>query len=108
MIPTGKRQVFEKFYSLQKIKNEWFDTCFEFSGNNEVFKTKIFDAASNGTITLWQENIFRYLQIYIPPDRNSIALEPMTCPADAFNSKENLLTLHPNEKFSGCFGVRIN
>jgi aldose 1-epimerase len=107
MIPTGNRNVFEKFHRLQKIETTSFDTCFEFIESDKMFETKIFNSETNITISLWQENIFRYIQVYIPPDRNSIALEPMTCPADAFNSKENLLTLKPNEKFEGNFGVKV-
>jgi aldose 1-epimerase len=107
MIPTGNRKIYNEFQELQKIENNLFDTCFKFLQAEKTYETKIFDAVTNTTIILWQEITFPYLQIYIPPERNSIAVEPMTCPANAFNSKENLLTLKPNEKFEGSFGVRV-
>jgi len=106
MIPTGNRKALDEFVQLQKIESTSFDTCFEFSGNDKIFESIVSDSES--IITLWQENIFRYLQVYIPPGRNSIALEPMTCHANAFNSAENLITLKPNEKFAGSFGVKIS
>ena len=45
---------------------------------------------------------------YIPPDRSSIALEPMTCKANAFNNGDGLITLAPGESFEGSFGVYVN
>ncbi|MFT4669562.1 MAG: aldose 1-epimerase [Ulvibacter sp.] len=40
-----------------------------------------------------------YLQIYTPSDKQSIAIEPMTCIANAFNSGVGLKTLQPEEKY---------
>lgn len=40
-----------------------------------------------------------FLQLYIPPNRNSIAIEPMTCAPDVFNLKNGLLELAPNETY---------
>ena len=37
----------------------------------------------------------------------TIALEPMSCAADAFNNREGLITLAPGEKFSARYGVKI-
>jgi aldose 1-epimerase len=106
MIPTGSKKIFDEYARPKKIENTSFDTCFEFADRKDIYETKISD--SEKTVTVWQDNSFHYLQVYIAPDRNSIALEPMTCPANAFNSKENLLTLKSNEKFEGSFGVKIN
>jgi aldose 1-epimerase len=107
MIPTGKRKRCNQFNELKKIDDTLFDTCFQFSENNKTYETKLVNSENETSVILWQDTKFQYVQIYIPPERNSIALEPMTCPANAFNSKENLLVLKPNEKFEGSFGVRI-
>ena len=40
-----------------------------------------------------------YLQLYTPPSRNSIAIEPMSCIANAFNTKEGLKNLAPRESY---------
>ena len=34
-----------------------------------------------------------------------IAVEPMTCPADAFNSRTSLLTLAPGQEWTGTWGI---
>ena len=37
--------------------------------------------------------------------RRSLAVEPMTCPPDAFRSGEALIVLEPGESFSGRWGI---
>jgi aldose 1-epimerase len=37
--------------------------------------------------------------------RRSIAVEPMTCPANAFRSGEGLLRLEPGGAFTGTWGI---
>mgnify|MGYP000125559389 CR=1 FL=1 len=80
----------------------------EFVVKGKNAKTEITDRESNITIQLWQEAvIYKYLQIFIPPSRSSIAVEPMSCSINAFNSKEGLIILKPKEKFSGSYGVML-
>lgn len=55
---------------------------------------------------------FRYLQVFTPsggitPGRNAVAIEPMSCPANAFNSGEDLVRLEPGEEWSGSWGIRV-
>ncbi|WP_241199031.1 aldose epimerase [Rhodococcus sp. NJ-530] len=41
------------------------------------------------------------------PDRGrALALEPMTCPPDAFNSGIDLLVLHPGQTWTGSWGIK--
>ncbi|MFC7491220.1 MULTISPECIES: aldose 1-epimerase family protein [unclassified Knoellia] len=39
------------------------------------------------------------------PGAHGIAVEPMTCPADAFNSGDSLLELAPGETWTGTWGI---
>jgi aldose 1-epimerase len=39
--------------------------------------------------------------------RQSLAIEPMTCPPNAFVSGEDLLTLQPGESWQGTWGVSV-
>lgn len=71
----------------------------------------VYDKEQNIKIEPWQEkgpNKYNYLQLYIPPDRNSIAIEPMTCNIDAFNNHNGLITLQPKESFDAKYGVRVH
>jgi len=79
--------------------------------NDKTAITKLYSEQKDLTINLWQDSRYskyKYLQIYIPPSRKSIAIEPMTCKADAFNSGDGLIVLSPNEKFKGEYGVFLS
>lgn len=51
---------------------------------------------------------FDYFQLFIPPNRKSIAIEPMTAMTNAFNNEEGLIVLKPNEKWSAEFIVQLS
>jgi len=74
---------------------------------------QVFDPVQDVTINAWQEkggrldNQYNYIQIFIPPSRTSIAIEPMTCQANAFNNKRGLIVLSPGETFKGNYGVKL-
>jgi len=59
--------------------------------------------------TLWFDGSFGYLQVFTPEvlvdGRAAVAIEPMTCPANAFNSGEGLLVLEPGEGWAGTWGI---
>ena len=38
---------------------------------------------------------FPYFQVFTPPHRSSVALEPMSCTVDAFNNGGGLVRLMP-------------
>ncbi|TFD53049.1 aldose epimerase [Cryobacterium sp. Hh7] len=75
--------------------------------------------ASDGRrVTLWGDENMRYVQVFTPrifpvstagaePIRGqAIAIEPMTAPADAFNSGAGLLWLEPGEQWVVRWGIR--
>ncbi len=67
-------------------------------------------SAADRTTTLWADASFPWLQVFtaIAEDRKGevgVAVEPMSCPADAFNSGEELVVLGPGEEWSGTWGI---
>jgi aldose 1-epimerase len=54
---------------------------------------------------------YSYLMVFTgdtlgpPKARRSVALEPMTCAPNGFQSGEGLLTLQPGERFSADWGI---
>jgi aldose 1-epimerase len=107
LIPTGNSKNYNSFQQPENIDITEFDTAFELTGNKDFFETKLFSAETNKTISIQQSNVFKYLQVYIPPNRHCIAIEPMTCPANAFNSEEGLIVLQPKQNYSGIITVSI-
>ncbi len=110
MIPTGKIIQFDQFSELTKIQNIELDTGFRIENQDAIVETEILDQKSNEKIIVFQETgnkKYNFLQVYIPPSRESIAVEPMTCNIDAFNNKDGLIILEPGEVFEANYGVRL-
>jgi aldose 1-epimerase len=69
------------------------------------------DPASRGaSLTLWVDGSYGYLQLFTGdslPDvaRRSLAVEPMTCPANAFRTGEGLIRLEPGESVTSAWGI---
>ncbi len=56
------------------------------------------DPATDRGVALWVDEHHRWLQVFTPPSggaRPGLAVEPMTAPADAFNSTTDLVVLSP-------------
>jgi aldose 1-epimerase len=62
------------------------------------------------TLSLWLDETYPYVQLFtgdpLPSvKRRSLAVEPMTCPANAFRSGEGLRVLAPGESTTGAWGL---
>jgi len=61
--------------------------------------------------TLWIDERFPYVMVYtgdtLDADqrRTSVAVEPMSCPPDAFRSGIDLITLRPSGRWTGSWGI---
>jgi len=49
-----------------------------------------------------------YLQLYTPPHKNTIAIEPTTGVSNSFNNGIGLKTLQPNETYTISWNLKIN
>ena len=70
---------------------------------------RLLDGASQETV-LWVDRAYEYLMLFtgdtIPGfDRRGIAIEPMTCPPNAFRRGERLTVLAPGESLTGEWGI---
>lgn len=83
------------------------------SSFSDLFLDHSFCAPQDGTtilknkdyaIKIVQEN-FAYTQLFIPPDKKSIAIEPISSKSNSFNS-DNVLILMPGEEY--CASIRID
>jgi aldose 1-epimerase len=71
------------------------------------------DPATGRGVALWADDRFGHLMAYTGDTlddparrRTSIALEPMTCPPDAFRSGRDLVILEPGQEWQGSWGLR--
>ncbi|MZD03516.1 aldose epimerase [Streptomyces sp. SID5785] len=58
---------------------------------------------------LWADRSFGWFQLYTADHfgRTGLAVEPMTCPPDAFNSGHDLTVLAPGERRTSAWGIRV-
>ncbi len=72
--------------------------------------TTVVDPATGKGVALWVDENHRWLQLYTADDvpataRRSLAVEPMTANADAFNSGQDLVLIEPDETFTAAWGI---
>jgi aldose 1-epimerase len=64
----------------------------------------------DGGARVWLDESFRYVQVFTPDviagDRTGVAVEPMTCAADAFNTGTGLIVLAPGDTWTGSWGIQ--
>jgi aldose 1-epimerase len=109
MIPTGKLYEYDRFASPSRIGAEVLDNCFKLSGQEERAVLTLSD--ENYRMAYWQESAqdkFPYVQIFTPPHRKSIAIEPMSCNVNAFNNLEGLWVLEAGERKAARFGLQLS
>ena len=63
-------------------------------------------------LTLWVDEAYPYLMLFtgdpLPDvDRRSLAVEPMTCPPNAFRTGEALIRLEPGRSFTSTWGIDV-
>jgi len=58
---------------------------------------------------VWLDGSFGFVQVFtsevVAQGRAGVAVEAMTCPADAFNSGDGLLVLDPRAEWAGTWGI---
>jgi len=85
------------------------DIAYEADGSSSV---TIAAPTGEQSVTVWGDETFRWWQIFTGDTlhgerfRRSVAIEPMTCPPDAFRSGRDLITLEPGQTWRASWGVR--
>ncbi len=105
MIPTGKETPFTAFEKANKIDDFVLDNCFSLDKKSKLATVVL--EGEKGRLIYTQKTDIPYLQVFTPPHRESIALEPMTCNVDAFNNGQGLRILKPNETIELVCQVKL-
>jgi aldose 1-epimerase len=117
LLPVGAVKVAGTDYDFtdpRRIGIQILDTTFgdiehDASGLTAV---TIADPSSDAHVTVWADDKFKYWQVFTGDTlhgerfRRSVAIEPMTCPPDAFRTGRDLVVLAPGETWSASWGVR--
>lgn len=99
MIPNGEEEI--DWDGFLKIEEKTFDDCFVLNSNMVEFKTPEYHL---DFIFSTEEN---YLQLYTPKNRESIAIEPQTAPANSFNNKIGFQILQPKKSYKVCWKINL-
>jgi aldose 1-epimerase len=114
LIPTGDEKVADgpfDFRAARQVGDLVIDHCFSELRRDPDGRARVVLAGDGGAVTVWMDEAWEYIQVFtgdtLSADqrRRSIAVEPQTCPADAFNSGHGLRTLEPGETFTGTWGI---
>jgi aldose 1-epimerase len=81
-------------------------------GPDGLARVTLHDPAAGPELTLWVDEAYSWLMLYTGdprPDvnRRSIAIEPMTCPPNAFRTGESLVRLEPGQSHSAAWGIAV-
>jgi aldose 1-epimerase len=116
-LPTGDTIVAGSeldFTSGRRIGPTRLDTAFTDLGRGDDGEVRIDldDTETGRGVTVWMDHHFRYVMAYtadtVEPAgrrRQSIAIEPMTCPPDALRSGTDLVRLEPGASWRATWGI---
>jgi aldose 1-epimerase len=117
-LPTGRlldvSGTEHDFLEPRQIGSTVLDDCFtdlqrDASGYARV---RLTDATNEREVVLWMDASYRYVQAFsgdtLPAARRrgGLALEPMTCPPNAFRSGADLIVLQPNQTCALEWGLK--
>ncbi|UFU02642.1 aldose 1-epimerase family protein [Ruania suaedae] len=102
------------FRSGRRIGDHQFVLYTDLDRDDEGNAHTVLDRADGLRVDLWQDQAWPFVLLYSADGvseqegrRASLAVEPMTCPADAFHSGDGLLELAPGDVFTGAWGIRV-
>jgi aldose 1-epimerase len=112
-IPTGREGVEGTpldFRAPRGIGATVLDTCYTDLARGEDGLARV-RLGGGPAATLWLDAAWPYVQVFtgdtLQPERRrrGLAVEPMTCPPNAFATREDLWVLEPGEAFTGEWGI---
>jgi aldose 1-epimerase len=99
------------FRSPRAVGDTKLDHCYTNLVRDDDGRARVaLEDPSGRGLTLWLGEGYRYVMVFTGdplPDvaRRSIAVEPMTCPPNAFHSGESVITLEPGAAFTADWGI---
>jgi aldose 1-epimerase len=113
VLPVGGGSAQYDFRTPRPIGPLVLDDCFTAleRGPDGLARVCLSDPLTRRVVWVWMEADYRYVQIFsgdtLPPAqrRRGLAIEPMTCPPNAFRTGTDLIVLQPGETRSFAWGV---
>lgn len=107
MIPTGPLEPYDNFRQGGPVEDTVLDNCFATAHPDKAYRL-VLEGGNRKLTVAAHARQFPFFQVFTPPHRESIALEPMTCNVDAFNNADGLVILHPGETWKTDVKISID
>jgi aldose 1-epimerase len=81
-------------------------------GDDDLARVEVRHRDNGTELTLWLDESYPYLQLFTGDsqpsvNRRSLAVEPMTCPPNAFRTGDGLLVLEPGQSAPSAWGIHL-
>jgi aldose 1-epimerase len=106
MIPTGADTAYAVFGEKKQVEDTFLDTCFRATGKGNYHLRLSGTDQKTLRVTSTAAHC-PFFQVFTPPHRQSIALEPMSCNVNAFNSGDGLVALQPHKTWKIAMEVAL-
>ncbi len=103
LVPTGKLLDDPSFISLAQLGSREIDNCFVLNQSNGSPCCVVYNPRNKLKLNFFASDLYRYLQIFTPKHRDSIAIENLSGAPDAFNNGLGLIMLDPK----GSVGFKV-
>jgi aldose 1-epimerase len=92
----------------QQLDNTFTDLIRDDDG---LARVTLRDPDGDAEVTVWLDESYPYVEVFtgdpLPSvERRSLAVEPMTCPPNAFRTGEGILVLAPGESATAAWGIQ--
>ena len=94
------------FRRPRQVGSRALDACFGDLERDADGLARASLVAGDGEVSVWMDEHFHFVHVFT--EGGGIALEPMTCAPDAFNSGDGLLALLPGGSFAGRWGLNTH
>lgn len=108
LIPTGELLSLATPLDKYTLGESAFDNCFALEGNKDVYETLLVNPLNQLKIALYQKNELQYVQLFTPDTRDCIAIEPVSCIPNAFNTHSKGLALNIGERRTWECGIEVS
>ena len=115
-IPSGPSATVEgtpcDFRQPRPIGSTWLDHALTGLARDDDGRAWAYLAGHGTRVGLWAGQGYRWLQVFPATcrpgrRRKAVAVEPMTCPPNAFVTGDDLLVLQPGETVTHTWGIQI-
>lgn len=106
MLPNGSFKFVDRYLNGKIIAGDKLDNSFRLNVN-EKRNISLISEADHTKIEIIPDNTFPYAHVFIPPKRQSIAVEPITSGINAYNTGDGLIRIQPGASYSGNIQVTV-